>query len=175
MNDEGKGYVHLYTGDGKGKTTASFGLALRAVGAGLTVVIVQFLKDQPSSEVHAIQRWGDSISIEQFGRRRKIKSPITNEDVKAASAGFRRAWEIMDTSACDLLILDEINCAVHYGLVDVGGVIDLIKKKREGLELVLTGRYAPKELYAYADLITEMIAVKHYKERGVPFRRGIEL
>lgn len=175
MDSVGKGYVHLYTGDGKGKTTAAFGLALRSLGAGLKVAVIQFLKDRPSSEVLSMKRWGDSISIELFGRKRKIKTPFTEDDVKAASSGFDRAREIMKTSGCDVLILDEINCAVHYNLLDVDEVIEAIRKKPNGLELVLTGRYAPEELYGYVDLITEMIAVKHYREKGVPFRKGIEL
>ena len=169
-----RGYVQVYTGNGKGKTTAALGLALRAAGAGLKVFIAQFLKGQFTSEVEALKRFEESIVLEQFGTRRWIGRQVREEDVEEAERGKRRAEEVVREGACDVVILDEINVAARYGLVSEQWLLDLIDSRPPHVELVLTGRYAPESVLARADLVTEMRPVKHYYQDGVPARNGIE-
>ena len=168
-----KGYIHLYTGNGKGKTTAAFGLALRAVGAGKQVFIAQFVKGMHYSELDAIKRLPE-IELKQYGLDCFIVNEPTPDDIDAARVGLEEVSKIIAENKADMLILDEICIALHYHLFDIAEVIDLLKNKPAEMEIVLTGRYAPPELYEIADLVTEMTEIKHYYNQGVEARKGIE-
>ena len=169
-----KGYVQVYTGNGKGKTTASLGLALRAAGAGLKVHIVQFLKKGDYSEIRALERFDDLVTVEQYGLGKFVRGNPSEEDVAAGRKGLSRIGEIMDAGGCDLLIIEEGNVAVKCGLFPVEALLALIDRKPEAMEVVVTGRYASEELIERADLVTEMTEIKHYYQKGVKARIGIE-
>jgi cob(I)alamin adenosyltransferase len=169
-----RGYVQVYTGDGKGKTTAALGLALRAAGAGLRVFIAQFAKAMPYSELKALERFDDLITVKQYGRRCFIHEKPEQADVNAARNGYRESREALGSGEYDLVILDEANIAVHFNLFSEEELLDLIDAKPENVELVITGRKAPKSLVERADLVTEMKEIKHYYEKGVEARKGIE-
>jgi len=168
------GYVQVYTGNGKGKTTAAFGLALRAAGAGLKVFIAQFVKGMPYSELKAFERFADLITIQQFGTDCFIFKNPTPKDCEAARRGLTEVTAIVTSGHHDLVILDEINIATHYELLPIPDVLKLIECRAAGVELVLTGRYADKQVLERADLITEMIERKHYYQKGIQARTGIE-
>lgn len=174
MNEGRAGYVQIYTGDGKGKTTAAFGLALRATGQGLRVTIVQFMKaDATWGEVRAASRLG--VPVEQVGLDHWVREGmVTADDLGAAAAGFARAREIVQSGEYDVVILDELLTSVFFELVSVSDVVLLLRNKPKHVELVLTGRRAPAELVEAADLVTEMRPIKHYFDRGVGARKGIE-
>ena len=165
--------MQVYTGEGKGKTTAALGLALRACGSGLKVFLVQFAKGRPSGELAALARFADLVTVRQFGREGFILGEPEPEDRELARAGWREARRAA-SGGYDLLILDEIGIALHYRLVGLEEVRELIRRKPARLELVLTGRRMPDEVLQAADLVTEMREVKHYHARGVAARRGIE-
>ncbi|MBN1847668.1 MAG: cob(I)yrinic acid a,c-diamide adenosyltransferase [Deltaproteobacteria bacterium] len=169
-----KGYVQVYTGNGKGKTTAALGQALRAAGAGLRVYIAQFLKGMHYSELHSIQRYSDLITLKQYGGACFINGKPSEEDYRLSGLGLRESREAILSGKYEMVILDEANVAVHFGLLKVEDLLDLIAIKPEGLELVITGRYAPTELLEKADLVTEMKEIKHYYTAGVQARNGIE-
>ncbi len=168
-----KGYIHIYTGNGKGKTTAAFGLSLRAVCAGKKVYIGQFVKGMKYSEVKA-EEYLPNLEIHQFGRSCFIDREPTDEDIKLAQDGFEKCKKIMSNGEYDLVVLDEINIALFFKLLKVEEVIKAINEKASNVELVLTGRYAPQELVDIADLVTEMKEIKHYYQKGVTARKGIE-
>ena len=169
-----RGYVQIYTGDGKGKTTASLGLVLRAVGQRLRVAVVQFMKSNPNwGEVLALRKMG--VPVEQVGLDHwVVEGGATDEDRAAAAAGFAQARALVDGGEYDLVVLDELVTAWFFDLVSLGDILDLMASKPAAVELVVTGRHAPQELIAAADLVTEMRPLKHYSEAGVPARRGIE-
>lgn len=169
-----KSYVHVYTGEGKGKTTAAIGLAIRAAGAGHKVFLAQFVKGRHYSELNALQRFDDLITVEQFGLGRFINGKPSESDVKAAREGLAKMKNIVTSGEYKIVILDEANIAVHYNLFSVAELIDLIDSRAEGTELVITGRKASPEILERADLVTEMKAVKHYYKVGVKARIGIE-
>jgi len=169
-----RGYVQVYTGNGKGKTTAALGLVLRAVGAELRVFIGQFLKTGTYSEVSALERLGPSVTLEQFGGKRFIRQEPTAEDRRRAAQGFERARRAISSGEYDLVVLEEINVAISMELISVADVLELIRSKPPDVELVLTGRRAAPEIVEAADLVTEMREVKHYYKRGVTSRKGIE-
>ena len=169
-----RGYVHVYTGNGKGKTTAALGLALRASGAGLKVFIGQFIKGQAYSELELIARDLKNISVKQYGLGCFIVDTPTIKDREAARKGFDEIQQIIKNGKYDLLILDEVNIALYYKLIELDELLALIRGKPPGLELVLTGRYAAEEIIAAADLVTEMKEVKHYYQKGIEARKGIE-
>ncbi len=169
-----QGYVQIYTGNGKGKTTAAIGLAVRAAGANLKVFIGQFVKGMHYSELDSLKRFDDLITIKQFGRDCFIYNDPTEEDIKRAQDGLTEVREIIFSGKYDLVILDEINIALYYALFSVEDVLDIVKNKPSDVELLLTGRYAPKELIDAADLVTEMKEIKHYYQQGVLARPGIE-
>lgn len=171
-----RGLVQVYTGNGKGKTTASLGLALRAVGHGFKVYVIQFMKGSTTyGELETARRLAPELTIEQVGQctfvDRNNPDPV---DRRMALEGFARAREILLSGRYDLVILDELNCAVDFGLVPLEEVKRLIEEKPPQTELVLTGRGAPPEIIALADLVTEMREVKHYYNAGQPARVGIE-
>ncbi|MBN1288716.1 MAG: cob(I)yrinic acid a,c-diamide adenosyltransferase [Actinobacteria bacterium] len=169
-----KGRVQVYTGDGKGKTSAALGLAVRAALSGLSVIIVQFLKGRESAELGLEERF-DNLKIDQFGSGEFIVSgkPAEN-DLKLAGEGLKAAREALAGEEYDVVVLDEINTAVDLGILDLGEVLRLVDERPEGVELILTGRGAPREFIQMADLVTEMKNVRHYFDRGVPPRKGIE-
>ncbi len=169
-----KGYVHVYTGEGKGKTTAALGLAIRAAGAGHKVFIAQFVKGGRYSEHNALERFDDLITVEQFGLGRFIYGAPSGSDVEAARRGLEKIKGVLVSGAYQLVILDEANIALYYNLFTAGELVELIDSRSEGTELVLTGRHAPPEIMEKADLVTEMKAVKHYYKDGVKARIGIE-
>ena len=169
-----KGFVHVYTGNGKGKTTAAFGLALRAEGAGLKVFIGQFVKGKTYNENMAISENLKNITVKQYGLDCFIVKAPTDDDIKAARQGFDEMQKIIQKGKHDLVIMDEINIALYFKLIDIEDLLETIKNKPEHVELVLTGRYAPQKLIEAADLVTEMKEVKHYYQRGIEARKGIE-
>lgn len=168
------GYVHVYTGDGKGKTTAAFGLALRAAGAGLKVFIAQFVKSDEYGEIAALKRFSDLITSRRYGSGCWLYRDPGIDDVLCAQNGMEEVRSIVSGGHYDMVILDEANIAIHYGLLPVDAFLSLIDIKPAGLELVITGRYAHPRLIERADLCTEMREVKHYYQRGVLARKGIE-
>ncbi len=169
-----KSTVQLYTGNGKGKTTASIGAALRAVGHGKRVVIIQFMKGRMYGELYAAEKI-DGLSIEQYGRDEFVNPEKPDPvDIELAKRGWARVEELVEKGEADLLILDEINVAVAFGLLTVECVLDLIDRRPEGMELILTGRYAPGELIDRADTVTEMKEIKHHYQKGIESRKGIE-
>lgn len=169
-----KGYLHIYTGNGKGKTTAALGLAVRAAGAGMKVWFGQFLKGRECSEHRALQRFDDLITIRQFGSGCFIYDTPNDTDIRLARIGLEEFEKALQGGVYSLVILDEGCAACDIGLVRVKDLIDIIAKKPEHIELILTGRNAPKELIKQADLVTEMKEVKHYFKNGVKARKGIE-
>ena len=169
-----KGYIQVYTGDGKGKTTAALGLALRAVGAGKKVLLVQFLKGRPSSEECALSRLAPDITLKQYGRKRLILSKPQEKDIAKAQEGLKEVQKALRSKHYDLIILDEINMAVYLKVLAVEDLLSLLQEKPENLELVLTGRNAHPRVLEKADLVTEMKEIKHYYSRGVKARTGIE-
>jgi cob(I)alamin adenosyltransferase len=169
------GLIQVYTGDGKGKTTCALGLALRAVGQGLKVYMVQFMKGRPTGETAAAARLAPDFTIRAFGRPGlvNLRSPAP-EDLDLVREAFNLARGIIKTGDHDLVILDEINLALTYGLLPLDEVLELLRRRPPWVEVVLTGRAAPPELIELADLVTEMRPVKHYYQAKVPSRRGIE-
>ncbi len=167
------GYVQVYTGNGKGKTTAALGLALRALGAGLRVFFGQFVKGMRYSELELLERL-DGIEVEQFGLECFIRGEPSAQDVEAAREGLRRCAAVLARGAHDLVVLDEANIAVHFGLFTVEELLQAVEARAKGVEVVITGRYAHPKLLEAADLVTEMKEVKHYYTRGVQARTGIE-
>ncbi|MCL4322453.1 MAG: cob(I)yrinic acid a,c-diamide adenosyltransferase [Deltaproteobacteria bacterium] len=171
------GLVQVYTGNGKGKTTAALGQALRASGHGLKSVIIQFLKGGSySGEFKAIEKCSPLIKIYQVGRPFFIdKKNIPQKDIELNREGLTLAIDIATgKNDISILILDEINVALNLGIIKTKEVINLIKNKRPDIELILTGRNAPKEIIDIADLVTEMNEIKHYYSKNIPSRTGIE-
>lgn len=169
-----KSYVHVYTGEGKGKTTAALGLAIRAAGAGHKVFLAQFIKGGSYSELNALKRFDDLITVEQFGKGRFINGKPSEEDINAARSGMKTMKDILASGNYKVVILDEANIALHYNLFSAEELIDLIDSRAENTELIITGRKACPEILERADLVTEMRAIKHYYKEGVKARVGIE-
>ncbi len=206
MSKEKLGLVHVYTGDGKGKTTASMGLALRAIGQGFNVVVFQFLKGGTyTGELVASSNYlpkstfiqsgkgclkaQKQMKLGRFSDGRQVAIAVRDEqscgscrycftidenEERNTKAAFKQACELAKTGEVDILILDEINCVMHAGIIPVEDVLKLIKEKNPHTELVLTGRNAPKEIIEVADLVTNMTCVKHPFQKGIQARRGIE-
>lgn len=168
-----KGYVHIYTGNGKGKTTAALGLALRASGAGLKVYMQQFTKNKDCGESKAL-RSIKNISVDRCGNGPFIKGKPSVSDIRCAKAGFAKARKNILSGKYDLVILDEINIAMKLGLVSAKEVAGMIENRPEGVELVLTGRDCPAVIQKIADLVTEMREIKHPYRQGILARNGIE-
>ncbi len=168
------GYVTVFTGNGKGKTTSALALALQAAGAGLQVCILQFIKKGAYSEIRALSRFSDKITVEQWGLGRFTSEKPEPEDIQASRRGVARAGEIIPSDLYDLVILDEANVAVKLGLIGVQELVSLILSKPDRLQLVITGRYASPKIINIADQVTEFKVRKHYMGKGVPAREGIE-
>ena len=169
-----KGYIHVYTGPGKGKTTAALGLGMRAAGAGFKVHMIQFMKGRRYSELDAVENL-TNFTYSQHGRDEFVsKEKPAQIDIDHAQRGFAHAKDVINNGKYDLVILDEINIAVDYNLISLDDVIKLIEEKPEKLELVLTGRDAHPELIKIADVVTEMLEIKHPYQNGVMARKGID-
>ncbi len=170
-----KGLVQVYTGDGKGKTSAAFGLALRAIGRGLKVYIIQFIKGGfDYGELYMVDKL-PNLELKAFGRGRFVmEKPPGKEDIKLAQEAFQLVEEVVKSGKYDIVILDEINVALNLKLINLEEVLELIKNKPKHVELVLTGRCAPDEIIEAADLVTEMKEVKHPFNKGFQARKGIE-
>ncbi|MBW2180660.1 MAG: cob(I)yrinic acid a,c-diamide adenosyltransferase [Deltaproteobacteria bacterium] len=166
-----KGYIQVYTGNGKGKTTAALGLSLRAAGAGLRVYIAQFLKTGDYSEIKALKRHSEYITIEQFGLNHFIKGKPSSDDIKAAQQGLRNIKSAITSDTYDVIIMEEANVAVTLGLLSSQDILDIISIKPDDKELVITGRGADSQIIEKADLVTEMKEIKHYFHKGVEARK----
>lgn len=194
-NNLGPGATHVYTGDGKGKTTAALGLALRAVGRNLNVLIIQFMKRWGYGEHLSARHLEPRLTIIQVGKPyfvahedqldESTRADVEDvavfppgspppELVEQAGEGLQRARRAFADHSHDVVILDEINMALYYELVAEDDVLDLIRMRPDGVELVLTGRRAPDSVVDIADLVTEMREIKHYWTKGLSARRGIE-
>jgi cob(I)alamin adenosyltransferase len=169
-----KGYVQVYTGNGKGKTTAAFGQALRGLGAGFTVFIGQFVKGKTYHENIATTKYLKNITVKQYGLGCFIVDAPTDKDIETAKNGLEEMKKIIHSGEYDMVVMDEVNIALYYNLIDIDDVLDLMKSKPEQLELILTGRYAPIEVIEMADLVTMMKEIKHPYQQGIIARKGIE-
>jgi len=168
-----KAYVQVYTGEGKGKTTAAIGLAMRAIGAGLKVFILQFIKMGEYSEIKSLRKFPEDITIEQFGCGCFTGKPA-HEDILPAQAGLERVKEIISSGKYDVVILEEANVAVKKNLFSEQDLLDIIDLRPPTVELVITGRGATTKVIDKANLVTEMIPIKHYFKEGIKARIGIE-
>jgi len=171
-----RGQIQIYTGNGKGKTTAALGLAFRAAGHGCRTFFGQFMKAQPSGERAAARKLGGLITFAMFGRPGLIhvKGRPDPEDVRRARRGLARCRTAVRSGGYDLIVLDEINVALHFGLLDLEEILAFLDERPPSVEIILTGRRAPAALIRRAGLVTEMKEIKHYYAAGVPARRGIE-
>ena len=169
-----KGYIQVYTGNGKGKSTAAFGLALRATGIGMKVFIAQFVKGQEYAEVVAVRKFLPSVTVKQYGLDSFIVNTPTQVDIEIARKGLEEISTVISSGEYDMIILDEANIAVYYNLFTPTELIDILKRKPKALEIIITGRYACPEILEIADLITEMKEIKHYYVQGIKARKGIE-
>lgn len=172
-----KGYIQVYTGDGKGKTTAAIGLAVRAAGRGKKCFIAQFMKKGDYGELIAIRKFlSDSIHIQQFGLPgfHLKRNSVSSKERSVALEGLEAVHAAIKSGQYDIIILDEINILLHFKIVDLDMVLKIIEDRPNHIELVLTGRNAPAEILKRADLITEMKNIKHYYDQNVLARSGIE-
>lgn len=176
INPMTKGYIQIYTGDGKGKTTAALGLAMRAAGAGLKVYIGEFIKEMEYGEIGIIRDRFPEITTELYGIPAGciIGREITEDDRRAAREGFEKARAALASGDYNIVILDELTIPVSMGLIPEGQVLDLMSSKPDHVELIITGRGAGEQLIRAADLVTEMKEIKHYYSEGVLSRKGIE-
>ena len=176
MNKLKQGFVQIYTGNGKGKSTAAIGQAVRAAGFGLKTYIAQFMKEYPYNEIVSLKYLSNWITIEQFGGDAFVyKKELPDvEELAKAKKGLHTAREKMLGGEYDIIILDEAIVAIYFKLITTENLVEFIKSKPDNIELILTGRYCPEELIELADLVTEMKEVKHYYQKGITSRRGIE-
>ncbi len=169
-----KGYIQVYTGNGKGKTTAALGLALRAAGAGLKVYIGQFIKSGKYSEIKTLKKLKRNIKVEQFGRECFVTKKPKEKDIALAKRGISIVKNVISKGKYDVAILDEINIALYFKLIPLKDIIEILKNKPKKMEIILTGRHAPKKILKIANLVTDMKEIKHYYKRGIKARCGIE-
>jgi cob(I)alamin adenosyltransferase len=172
-----KGLVQVYTGNGKGKTTAALGLAFRAVGHGMKVLVVQFMKGNVQrGELESAKKLSPNLTLKQVGRETFISKPNPDpKDLQLAQEGFSIARKAIENKEYDIVVLDEINLAIDYGLIPLNDLLQMIDSKPDTVELILTGRNVKREILERADLVTEMVDRKHYYDKGVPAREGIEI
>ncbi len=168
-----QGYIHLYTGNGKGKTTAAFGLAVRALCAGKSVYIGQFVKSMKYNET-GLENVFDRLKIEQLGSGCFLQGKPDRSDVEMAEHGLEKCREAILSGQYDVVVLDELTIALHFGLLRIEEVLDVLRNKRLETEIIVTGRYAAAELVEIADLVTDMKEIKHYYSQGVLSRNGID-
>jgi cob(I)alamin adenosyltransferase len=176
VKDRFRGRVQIYTGNGKGKTTAALGLALRAAGHGFKTHIGQFLKGQVYGELAAAKKLSPLLKIEQYGRKGfyHVTEDPDQDDIRRARNGLKKSLKAMLSKDFRIVVLDEINVAVYFKLLEEKEILDFIDQKPKSVELILTGRYAPPSFIDKADLVTEMKEIKHYFQNGVNARKGIE-
>lgn len=169
------GLIQVYTGDGKGKTTAAIGQAVRAAGQGLRSCLIQFMKGQSDyGELKALAGIPE-ITVRQFGRAEFVNKKAPDpKDIQEARKALECGRQAMLSGEYDIVILDEVNVALDFQLISLSDILALCDAKPEKVELVLTGRYAPPEIVQRADLVTEMRSLKHPYDKGIPGRRGIE-
>ncbi len=170
---ENKGYIQLYTGDGKGKTSAAFGMAIRAAMTGKKVYIAQFVKSMKYSETR-IEEYVDNITIHQFGRGCYLLRDVEEEDKLAAQRGLQECRIALNSGDWDMVILDEVTIALYFRLFSIDDLLLILNEKAEHTEVIMTGRSAPQQLVKRADLVTEMTEVKHYYKQGVLSRPGFD-
>jgi len=170
-----KGLIQVYTGNGKGKSTAAFGLALRASGHGLKSIIIQFMKQGNTYGEHFAIEKIENMEIVSFGKPKFInfKNP-TKEDFELVKEAFDFSNKAISSGDYDIVILDEINIALHFKLLNLEDAIKMLKNKPENVEVVLTGRSAPQEIIEVADLVSEIVEIKHPYQKGICAREGIE-
>lgn len=171
-----QGFIQVYTGNGKGKTTAAIGQGVRAAGYGLKTYFIQFMKEYPYSEIKSLEKLKDSITLVQVGKDDFVykKIPPSEEEKLAIKKALAETKNKMLSGEFDLIVLDEIFVLIFFGLIDKEEIISFINVKPENVELIMRGRYCPQEIIDKADLITEMKGVKHYYEKGVLARMVIE-
>jgi cob(I)alamin adenosyltransferase len=173
-----KGLVQVYTGNGKGKTTAALGQAFRSAGRGLNVYMVQFLKSNDTGELHSAKRLYPQFQIFRFEKPRGFFWTLTDKEKLELKKDVQKAFQFckkaVSGSECDILIMDEIMGALHGELLNIEEVLELIRNKPDNLEIIMTGRNVPQKIMESADLVTEMVEVKHYFKQGIPAREGIE-
>jgi cob(I)alamin adenosyltransferase len=173
-----RGLIHIYTGDGKGKTTAAVGLGVRACGQGMKVLMVQFLKGMPTGEMYSLKKLEPGFELHRGTGTSKFTWQMTDEEKAQAAAEQRAIFEHAVRSAengeCDMLIMDEVMGALSSGMIDMQSLLRFISAKPERLELIMTGRDAPPELVGAADYVSEIRAVKHPAQKGISARKGIE-
>ena len=169
-----KGLIHIYTGNGKGKTTSAIGLGVRATGNGLKVYMIQFMKGRRYSEIDALESI-PNFTVFQSGRDEFVSKENPEQiDIDLARAGFDHAKKIINAGKHDLVILDEINVAVDFNLIPLEDVLELLEEKPEKVEIVCTGRYADPEMVRQADIVSEILEIKHPYQEGVLSRKGID-
>lgn len=168
-----KGYVQIYTGNGKGKTTAVLGLAIRAAGAGLSVFIIQFMKKGEYSEIKALKKF-ENIFVEQYGAGQFVKGKPSEAERGRCKQGYKQLCSVIKAGKHDIVIADEANIAYKCGLLSEKDLLHMIDIKPEHVELIFTGRGAPMSIIEKADLVTEMTEIKHYYKQGITARVGIE-
>ena len=171
-----KGLIQVYTGDGKGKTTAALGLCFRAAGHGYKSFVIQFMKGQiVYGELNSAKMMNGLITIEQMGRPDFVSKENPEKiDIEMAQEALRLAEKVIKSNEYDIVVLDEVNVAADFKLIDKEEVLRILREKPEGVEVVLTGRYAPREFIDIADLVSEIKEIKHYYTKGVEARDGIE-
>lgn len=172
-----RGLIQIYTGEGKGKTTAALGLCFRAAGWGIRSAFIQFMKKQDTGELHSAEILNDLLLFEQYGSSIFIKdknSPLYKEHAAAAAAGIDRAERLISEKRFSIIVLDEILTLPQFGLAPESKIIELMETKPDEVELILTGRGATDEIIKRADLVTEMKEIKHYFSSGIIARKGIE-
>ncbi len=175
--DTPQGFVQIYTGNGKGKSTAAYGLALRAAGAGKKTLLIQLMKaTYPYSELNVFARLTEWITVKRYGSDEFVleQRPATDREIEPGREALQRVVRAFEERSHDLVILDEVCVAVHFGLLEADDLLPIFAARPGGVELVLTGRYCPDEWLEYADLVTEMREVKHYYTRGVLSRPGFD-
>lgn len=178
MNKLKDGYIQIYTGDGKGKSTAAMGLALRALGGGMTVYVVQFLKSWQTGELKASKCFGENFKIFRFDKVKGFTWNLSQNELDELKKEIKKAYnfveDILRVRPCDILILDEIMGTLRNGFLTEEEVLKLMDLKPDNMELILTGRNVPEKILKRADLVTEMKNIKHYYEKGINAREGIE-
>ncbi|VEN73180.1 Cob(I)yrinic acid a,c-diamide adenosyltransferase [Candidatus Desulfarcum epimagneticum] len=173
---QGKGYTQVYTGDGKGKTTAALGLAFRAMGCGMKTYIGQFMKGQKYNELNAARMCPGRIIIEQYGKDTfvHVRKPPDPEDVEMAKSGYEKIKKAMFSGIYNIVVADEIITSHYFNLISTKDILKLVAKKPREVEFIMTGRYAPQEIIEAVDLVSEMREIKHYYHSGAQAREGIE-
>ena len=175
MKQKRQGTIQVYTGNGKGKTTAALGLALRALGHGMKVLMVQFMKGSKKYGEVQIASKLPGFTLRQYGRNRFVKKGMPDPvDIELAQRGLNFVRRAIRSSKYDIIILDEANVAVDYGLINPAELLEIARNKPDSLELVFTGRGAPRELINIADTVSEVKEIKHHYRKGIPARAGIE-